>query len=596
MPSYYEYEMPCTPSFDGTQSTWMDCEVVTSQAFGPSTPVINVAGKLNNIVRETDDEIDAVLTQVKSSQPNQPASSKEPKPTSGLAEFEAPVDVAPEPNAEDGDGGAAGKNAQRHVDAVANMRHTMVPSNGSVFGKTEMLQLMEDVAEVTGKSDDDDEGGHATYEGDDGDEEGPIGPSSARALIHALDETETDIGKRLGGIPNVWLDKRRSGRPLKRPQLDHAHPASSQDVTKAPRLSVKVDLFSPEGRKGLLQKAFPTLIHSNHFDYFTENLVDNTVKHIAKEEVLRYLLQCTDEHGHRPFAEHPTAVYALLNMNFRLNVNQVKGVVAGRGYAGKTVAELLDDVKDKNSAAFNNLHAFASSFPGTPGFWFQFREQAKAIGYFKEWQTDCCETIFYTLTAANNWWASFFEKSLPEDVRFHSNDTVDSTEDTQLRQELSAVHSARAVEYYRLVKNIFVECFLCDGIGMESYWDRIEYQSRTAGHDHGCGYIPGAPSMDVLQRACDGFQRFDSTNMPKRALLEATDEQKQALAEVIEWIMANLPITGRYPSDCRRCQPKCHGNKHGLEKDKTRNNFLKWKYSKLGKKQRLHRLKMLKRK
>ena len=609
MPEIYKptMETPQALSFDPSQSTWLDCEVTSSQAF-PGTKVINVTPKLKHVVTETDNDMSELVSQVVGKgvqRKKAEATSNEDTPLSQFV-FGSPTGPiqtpADEPSIHDGDGGAAGKNPQRNADLATNMIHSLIPARSSSLGKKELISLVENEVMVgeddTGSQSDGIGGGgeeavdenEGTPETHDSDAAGTH-TTRPRCLMPDLNGAATDIPLRLEEhFPTLKADLRRSGSTLKRPQLNATAPARKEDVIMAPRLGAKVDLFSAEGQRHLFQKAFPTLVHNMDFDYFTSNLQDHSVKHIAKEDVFRYLLQLTDGDGHRPFAEHPTAMYAILNLNFRLDVAKMRGVVAERAYSGKTAKDVLKDIKDKKKGVYNKVHAFSSQIPGTPGFWYNFRAQTDAVGYFKEHQTGCPETVFYTITAAENWWPSFFERCLPLDQRFESNDTPDSMEDTLRRQQTTAQHVCLAVEYFQLVSNIFTEVFLPEAVDMGDFSERLEYQARTSGHKHGCGYIPNAPSFDVLQRALDGFQRFDSTRMPSRQRLEPLPEEKEALENVIEWVMAKLPITGRYPTDCRRCQPRCHGNKNGIKLDKSRNYYMKWKYSKLTPKQRTVRL------
>ena len=73
------------------------------------------------------------------------------------------------------------------------------------------------------------------------------------------------------------------------------------------------------------------------------------------------------------------------------------------------------------------------------------------------------------------------------------------------------------MEYFHLVQEIAIEGFLCISVEVDDHADHIEFQEHTAEHFHGVAFARDAPSVDVLQQACDCFQKFDSTDILEQA-------------------------------------------------------------------------------
>ena len=377
------------------------------------------------------------------------------------------------------------------------------------------------------------------------------------------------------GVP---LNARSSRMPMSRP----AAPPSAANTAAVTNLLLEVDqpteklsLFSREGQIGMLQKVFPSLFHSAEFDYFSTDGCMNP------EKTLAFLLHWTLPDGHRPCAEHPVFSYCMWNMNTRLNLNGLKLVVADRAFAGKSVAEVLESIESgTDKDVFKRVRGFCNQMPGTKSFWAKVRSMAYGFTGWKHWESGQTATIFFTITSADNWWPSFFESCLPADTKLQvlgghpDNMNEDNYNDTLSRQNVVSRHVAIAVEHYRQVLSVFKHAFLEWGLGATDWFHRDEAQSRQALHTHGWAYCEGAPKPAVLQRACDFFQRFDSTNMPARKRLPGTEAQRVALEQVIEYAANVLELTGLYaePDSCKRCHP-------GAGKATVDNTELKRKFS-----------------
>jgi hypothetical protein len=101
--------------------------------------------------------------------------------------------------------------------------------------------------------------------------------------------------------PTMKLDMWKA-HGMSKVQCQAAHPATS-GVGRAPRETYPLSLADAGNRRGLMQMAFPSVVHNDEFDYFCD---EPFVTRINQHKMLRHILQYRDEHGHFPAAEHPT--------------------------------------------------------------------------------------------------------------------------------------------------------------------------------------------------------------------------------------------------------------------------------------------------
>jgi hypothetical protein len=224
---------------------------------------------------------------------------------------------------------------------------------------------------------------------------------------------------------------------------------------------------------------------------------------------------------------------------------------------------------------FKKVRGFTSDTPGTDSYWWGNRRKSKAMTYAMEWLHDRIPTVFWTITPADNWAPTFFEQCLPESERFQTNLTEDSMQDTRRRQQLVGRHVAIAVEHFEKCVDLFVHSFLNVGLGAVDSLRRKEMQGRKTTHEHGISTCPDAPTPEVIQNACDYFQRFDSTDMPLRHLIQGTTQQQLALIEICTYVDNVLELSGSFPCDCRECQPAPKGG----QKKEFSNQVLKTRHT-----------------
>ena len=389
-------------------------------------------------------------------------------------------------------------------------------------------------------------------------------PAAAAANnIRGLSGVQTDVPSRANaqGLP---VHARLADMPRSLPVVPgrYAHaPAVERCCYQQPQAVLKVSLFSQEGRDRLVQKSFPSLAWNGEFDYFSK------ARQMNREKMLVFLMHYTTSDGHRPFAEHPTFMYCMLNINLRLSMDKVKFVVADRAFEGKTIENIYDDIQSGDKSVFKRVRGFTSSMVGSQAYWKRFRGIALAQLQWKFWRDNAMPTIFWTFTPADNWWGSFFERCLPPDATntlanlggqdptaCFDNNTTSSAADTLERQRLVARHVAAAVEHYYAMLDVFKHGFLECGLGATDHLHRTEGQGRKVFHEHGTSNIEGAPSPSTLQRACDFFQTFSSTNLPQRRLVPGRLEERQAVEEVLEYVANALELTGGLGQSCTACQ------------------------------------------
>ena len=106
------------------------------------------------------------------------------------------------------------------------------------------------------------------------------------------------------------------------------------------------------------------------------------------------------------------------------------------------------------------------------------------------------------------------------------NNTTSSAADTLERQRLVARHVAAAVEHYYAMLDVFKHGFLECGLG----------------------------ATCTLQRVCDFFQTFSSTNLPQRRLVPGRLEERQVVEEVLECVANALELAGGLGQSCTACQ------------------------------------------
>ena len=375
--------------------------------------------------------------------------------------------------------------------------------------------------------------------------------------------------------PGVCLDKARSRPAMCRVQLPGGQPAPDDMVVPAPLIQpTGVSLHDPESTRGLLQMAFPSVIFNDEFDYFQSS--PDGVR-VPLWELLRHMLRTTDADGHRPAAEHPTLCAALVNVNMRMESARKKYVIANRYYEGKSLTELQKEVESGDNSVFQRVKGFTSTVAGSKGSWSAFQRQTKNFVFFMEWLEERVPTVFFTVTPADNWWPSFHTQCLPANANLkanplqpdlHPNQTPDSDADTINRQHTVGRYVCLAAQYFWLVFQVFLHGFLREVFDCCDYLFRAEMQQRANAHWHGMSYHEGAPSPYVLQRACDGLQRYTEVHHAgdptKRAA--AKPEEDQALQAVLMYCDTVLQSTGNFsnPVDgsstmCPDCMPAPHG-------------------------------------
>jgi hypothetical protein len=479
--------------------------------------------------------------------------------------------------ATDGDDSANGKRPNKLADSTMKMHYTAVPL--SISGELDMETITGMIAHAVSVADNDDEKGidtHSPPPSPDGIPtrrssefamETPCGvpPPTAHSrhthrkpkktvssVADGLGGQRIDVGTRVEAA-GLRMNERMARMPISKPVVPAAF-AKLVDgrCYHAVQPTIKVSLFDASSREGLLQRAFPSLLQSATFDYFSKE------RGMKRENMLEFLLHYTDEEGHRPFAEHPIFMYCMLNVNLRLNNEKTKFVVADKAFEGKTVQDIHDEVTKGDKSVFKRVRGFTRNVIGTKAYWYHFKRQSLAFMHWKHWKDQCTATIFWTFTPADNWYASFFENCLPPDTKFSTNLTDDSMADTLRRQELVARHVVIALEHYKHMEWIFRNAFLERGLGAVDHLHRNETQDRKVFHTHGISWCDAAPSPATLQRACDFFQRFDSTDMPNRKRISGTVGEKDAVEQVIAYVAEALELTGSFGEDCKKCQPGYH--------------------------------------
>jgi hypothetical protein len=360
-----------------------------------------------------------------------------------------------------------------------------------------------------------------------------------------------------------------------------------RNAANAPDVTVTVDTTAPLSLYnadivGLVQLAFPTLVHNIHFDFFQDD--------IPEASMLKHLMAYTDAKGHKPFAEHPTFKYAFLNIIWRRKTNRSKWGLVARSFQGTSVNDFKDQIKNGNTSLLRDVNAMLSQIPGTKMFWWRFKKQCEAFNYWCEWSTrdqtydlngvcingDQQPTVFFTVSAADAYWPVYHTQCVPADARINrgvngleANLTEDSYEDHNQRARRVRSHVCAAVQYFHLKFQLYLNVFLRGCFKLTKYFWREEFQAREAGHMHGAGTCEGAPPVAVLQRACDYFQQFDTVTETKtRERLVGTPELFPELFQCVQNVLGYcndvLGLVASFPQFCA-CVKKKNHNKKGLK-------------------------------
>ena len=243
----------------------------------------------------------------------------------------------------------------------------------------------------------------------------------------------------------------------------------------------------------------------------------------------------------------------MLNLNLRTDACSKRFVISNKYYEGKTLDDVKAEVESGDLSVLQRVKGFTSTTPGTKGFWAKFRRRLDNMVYFMEWLEERPPTVFFTVTPAENWWSSFHKNCVPPDCQIGQS-TLDSAEDTSRRASNSRRFVTLGVQFFEYVLLIFLHAFLGTALGLRDYAIRGEMQERDAMHFHGYGYLDGAPSSSVLQRACDALQRYTSVGdggsrvQTERgdwqAQVGAKPEEREALEDLIHFVDDILMLNG----------------------------------------------------
>ena len=283
---------------------------------------------------------------------------------------------------------------------------------------------------------------------------------------------------------------------------DDSEPAASEPIAW-PQFASTVSDFSDVG---VLAKSFPTLFpygkgDATCLDRLTKVTLDASGKHYLKYCVNKKQIQSIlKERFQDSFIENPSLA-ASINTFYNPDVechewmypflkNQrfvhfVQNMVERRRLFSQRSVWL------KKQPKFSSLSE--DDVNGSNRYLYKKRNLLEKLNE----QHGLC-TTWFTLSMADNHWHDMHEmlncNKVGRPIPFWTFSTIDAENKQKRKIVRNNPHLVDAF-FYERVETLFKEVFACQGINLEWFWYRIEYQGRRSPHVYGCFRIKNAPDL-----------------------------------------------------------------------------------------------------
>ena len=285
---------------------------------------------------------------------------------------------------------------------------------------------------------------------------------------------------------------------------------------------------------GLASMAFPTL-----FPYGRADPTDKgRERDVSLTEGFKHLEKYADitPEGtfHWRFASHSRFSYWALNMKQRHQILSQANVYLQQnpGDANLTSEELKEMVgKMSAKDLMNKLQRYASKVQGSRQYWFQRREELKALIGQKG-----APTFFWTVSAADNYWPDLQRLLQQEQNSAHG------------KRVQAVINNPHVTDWFFTAKlEKFVQHWLYNSLDADWHWFRYEWQARGSIHAHGCAKLKNDPGLcDLVTKAGEGWLAQQKvTKNPQLAeelepIISAGLEARSKAIQYCDWLITTF--------------------------------------------------------
>jgi hypothetical protein len=283
-------------------------------------------------------------------------------------------------------------------------------------------------------------------------------PPNSQSMVLNLNVTTTEAELILGEI---------SGRNRLPPEL----PAPSIRTTP---------IDEAAGKERIFAMAFPTLYPTGRADFNAPRL-----REVPLNKYAQHLIRFKDGR----FGRHPRWRFFIFNLLMRR-----QAIVRARFYVSKasglkdlTREELAEALlADKTLLPQIVRQGFALS--GTRPFW---RNKSNGLQAQARFLSPGMAPVFITFSAADMQWVDLH--------RHFPNYSPDILANSMLRKKFiwdGVQDNPHIVAHYLVIRlRAFKKHVLQPYLGFSDYWNRLEWQARGTGHEHGLYWVPSAPLL-----------------------------------------------------------------------------------------------------